>query len=373
MKIGILTLFHKSTNYGGVLQAYALCKFLNDQGHAAEQILYCQKSTKINKTKITAKKIAEKVFAGIKRRLYRNKNQEIRKRLETLFVDFRDSVPHSDRVYTKETIGESVSKYEVFVTGSDQVWNPNWHDTSYMLDFVGQGTPKVSYAASFGVERFESIFENILQKNLRDFRGISVREKTAQELLSKVLEQEVEVCVDPTLLLSAKDWDEVASDRLMKDKYVFVYFLGNDKKMRRLAEQFAKEKGLRLVMIPDLIGSYTKEDHKMKATFLTQATPNDFVSLVKHAEYVLTDSFHACVFSLLYQKEFFVFERVGVQKMSSRIRGLTEMFSCCQRFCSDEEKQTLDYLLNCAPLDAERKTFFEETKQKSIDFLNTIL
>lgn len=373
MKIGILTLFHKSKNYGGVLQAYALCKYLKDQGHEAQQLLYCQKSTKINKTKITAKKIAEKVFDRIKRRVYKKRNQEIQKRMEMSFFDFRDSVSHSNRVYTKENIGEAAPKYDAFITGSDQVWNPNWHDTSYMLDFVDKGTPKISYAASFGVECFEPLFENILQKNLCDFRGISVREKAAQELLSPLLEQKVELCVDPTLLLSAKDWDEVASDRLMEAKYVFVYFLGNDPKMRRLAEQFAKEKGLRLVMIPDVIGSYTKNDHKMKATFLTQATPNDFVSLVKHAEYVLTDSFHACVFSLLYHKEFFVFERVGVQKMSSRIRSLTEMFSCRERFCADEEKRTLDYLLNCAPLDAERDTSFEEIKQKSIGFLNSLL
>ena len=370
MRIGILTHFHKSTNYGGVLQAYALCKCLNDRGHSAEQILYKHSVTKIDSARMTGKTFFEKTKKRIKKIIYRRKNREIRRRMEMSFSDFRESVPHTCREYTSDTIEQVVSDFDLYITGSDQVWNPIWHDPAYLLQFVGNSAPKISYAASLGVSVLDQQQEKIFRTYLTDFDGISVREKTAADLLSPLTNKEVNVCVDPTLLLSVDDWDAVASERVVDEKYVFLYLLGDDMRVRKLAESFADFHGMKLVMIPDLLGAYRKNDRKICADFIPNATPRDFISLIKHSEYVLTDSFHTCVFSLLYKKEFFAFSRGGLIKMGSRIGDLLTMFECSSRFCVGGDRCNLDYLLSCKPIDYKKEFHsFNKEKQESLDYL----
>ena len=185
--------------------------------------------------------------------------------------------------------------------------------------------------------------------------------------------KEVQVCVDPTLLLTADEWNAIASERKIQGKYVFLYFLGDDRKSRKEAERFAEKKGMKLIMIPDLMGKYRKIDREIKAEYIMDATPWDFISLIKHAEYVFTDSFHACVFALLYQKDFFAFPRSGKIKMESRIQNLTELFECPERFCINRNGMT-KYLLSLNSIDygREQKRFLE-AKQVSMDYLNKVL
>ncbi len=370
MKIGILTHFHKSTNYGGVLQAYALCKHLNDRGHSARQILYTHRATKVSDAPMTAKEIFAKVVSRMNKIVYKKQNQEIKAARENAFLAFRDMVPHTPFEYTKETIGNVTHEFDAFITGSDQVWNPFWYDSSYMLDFVGADKPKISYAASIGVGSLDSKQKQIFKTQLMDFRAVSVREKTAADILSPLIGKDVKMCVDPTLLLSAEEWDDVASERKIKERYVFLYFLGDDITARKLAEKFAKNKGLKVVMLSDLMGLYRKSDRKIRGKRIADASPSDFISLIKHAEYIFTDSFHACVFSLLYQKEFFAFQRGGSINMDWRIQNLTELFGCTERFCNKKQDKTVAHLLS---IDAiaygdERCTFIKE-RHDSVEYL----
>ena len=370
MKIGIITHFHKSINYGGVLQAYALCKYLNNQGHSASQILYTARVKKLAPPPNSSKKICRTILKRIKRKYYRSKNRAIQQRMANLFADFLDQVPHTKNSYTKDNISQVTNEFDAFVAGSDQIWNPDWHDSSYMLDFVDSNVPKVAYAASMGVSALTDEQKTLYEKLLARFNKISVREKECANVLGDVLDKPIEVSVDPTLLLTAENWDEVASDSKIKNKYVFLYMLGDDIKVKRLAQKFAESKGLQLVYIPDLIGEYVKSDRKIKGNMVTDATPNDFISLIKHAEYIFTDSFHACVFSLLYKKSFFAFDRKGSQKTSSRICNLTEMFECKERFCVTDAQRSVDYISKCPPINYQKETpLFNAIRQKSIDFL----
>lgn len=373
MKIGILTLFHKNANYGGVLQAYALCKYLNDNGYSASQIVYNAKSTNLEES-LTVKTISKKIIKRIRRKLNRGKNSEIKRRMESLFIDFRNQVPHTQNEYTKENIANVVNEFDIVVAGSDQIWNPKWFDSTYMLDFMEDSSSKVVYAASMGVDKLTESQQEIFRKHLSGINNISVREKECANVLSEVIGKNVGVSVDPTLLLSTNDWDLVASKRKIKEKYLFLYMLGNDVKARKIAEEFAKEKGLELVFIPDLLGEYRKVDRKINGKMVLDATPNDFISLIKHAEYIFTDSFHASVFSLLYNKEFFAFDRVGGKKTSSRLRNLTEMFECSNRFRVTDEDRDVNNLLKCTPIDYSKEhKLFEEEKQKSMDYLKASL
>lgn len=373
MKIGILTHFYSSTNFGGVLQAYALCKHLNDQGYSAEQILYKHHATRVCSSHMTCKDFFKKLQLKLTKELYRRQNEDIRKRQEASFTSFRDSIPHTQCVYTAETIGEIGDRYDALIAGSDQIWNPIWYDSAYMLHFAGDNTLKIAYAASIGLHVLDDLQKELFRKNIRNFDGISVREQTAAEILAPLVEKDVKVCVDPTLLLTADEWDEIASERRIKEKYIFSYFLGDDMKSRKTAERFADEKGMKLITIPDLLGKYRKSDRKIKAEYVNDATPRDFISLIKYAEYIFTDSFHACVFSLLYQKEFFAFPRSGKIKMESRIRHLTELFDCPQRLCADNDI-TVESLLSLDAIDyqAERKQLIK-AKRESVDYLKEIL
>ena len=233
MKIGILTHFHKSVNYGGVLQAYALCTYLNAQGHSAQQILYTAQHKKLDPSAHAPRNIFQIISKRIRRKLNKDKNIKIKNRMESLFKDFRDQIPHTVIEYNKDTIVNADRGFDVVLVGSDQVWNPAWFDSSYMLDFVDKSIPKISYSASMGVSTLSQEQKAVYKKYLADFKKISVRERECAEALCDVLEKPVSVCVDPTLLLSVNQWDEIVSERIIKDEYVFLYMLGDDIKVRK--------------------------------------------------------------------------------------------------------------------------------------------
>ena len=373
MKIGILTHFHKSVNYGGVLQAYALCKYLNTQGYSAQQILYTARIKNLDSSTHASKNLFKAVSKRIKRKLNKKKNKTIKNRMENLFKGFRDQIPHTASEYTKDTIVNANRDFDVVLVGSDQVWNPAWFDSSYMLDFVDKSIPKISYSASMGVSFLTEEQKAVYKKYLVEFKKISAREQECADVLSDVLEKKINVCVDPTLLLSVNQWDEIASERIIKEKYVFLYMLGDDINARKIAEKFANEKGFRLIFIPDLLGEYRAIDRKINGVEIEDATPCDFISLIKYADYIFTDSFHACVFSLLYQKDFFVFPRSGKIKMESRIRNLTELFECTDRFCVNNNL-TFDELLSMDTIDYQREhKQFIKARQESVDYLHGLL
>ena len=271
--------------------------------------------------------------------------------------------------YTKENVHEAERCFDTFIVGSDQVWNPTWYDSAYMLDFI-EDKKKIAYSASMGVSTLTDEQKDLFRSHLLRFNAISVRENEASATISSILETEVDVTVDPTLLLSSAEWDEISSERKVEEKYIFLYLLGENSVVRRIAERFAQKKSMKLVFIPDVLGLYRHSDRKIKGEQLLDVTPNDFISLIKHAEYIITDSFHACVFSILYKKNFFVFERGGKNRMESRIYSLTNLFECSERFCDETSKCSCDYLLSLPPVNYMKiPVQFIEKKKMSIEYL----
>ena len=371
MKIGIITHYHNSINYGGVLQAYALCRYLNDHGHTACQIKYVPQNRKLRGTPPSITEVLHNANDRVMRRVFKKKNKRIRLQMQESFHEFRQSIPHTIREYKKETIGEAAGLFDAIIVGSDQVWNPNWFDTTFMLDFAGRTEKKIAYAASIGVETLDGKQCEAFQKYLRGFSAISTREHAAATALTPLVDIPVDVCVDPTLLLRVDEWDKLASKRIISGNYVFLYLLGSDKNTRKLAEKFARVNQKKLVMMSNLKGSYRPCDRRMKAEQLTNVTPQELLSRIKFADYILTDSFHACVFSLLYQKAFFAFERGGEIKMSSRIQELLEMFSCGNRFQTAENDTALSQMLAFGDIRPMGNTpAFEQARKNSIAFLD---
>ena len=374
-KTAIITYYYQSINYGGNLQAYALCKKLNDMGTCAEQLCFDARRESIKSGSLTQR---IKQFLRRVKRLFSKKgnagfNKEILKKREKAFHNFNSVLtPHSKDVYNRDTVKDCADNYDIFITGSDQVWNPNWYVPAYFLDFVSSPKKKVSYATSFGVGDFTEEQKSVIKAHLGDFSMISLRENSVLEE-GDVFPVKPEVSVDPTLLLSKEEWEALCLECPVKEDYVFCYFFGDLEKSRELAKKYALENNLKLVSIPHLNG-YNPKDVDFADKEFIDASPEMFITLIKNAKCVFTDSFHAVVFSGILEKEYFVFARSEKDTMKSRIYSITKLFHTEDRFLNGDERVNTEYIYSLSPIDYGQKNIeLEEMKEKSYSYLERVL
>lgn len=372
IRIGIITHYYKSLNYGGNLQAYALCKLLNDKQIVAEQLCYERKhEPQADRVKRMKGIKIRKVFCVLSNKIKKKRLPvQMNSRMHAILEFNQGKIPHSTEVYDGKTISDANKDYDVFITGSDQVWHPKAICSAYRLDFADSAKAKFSYAASIASDVLNEEQKDLFRKSFIDYMGVSVREESAVELLGELSPVEVEWSLDPTLLLTCEEWDQICPESLIQEKYLFCFFLGDDENMRNIAVEFAKKHHLKLVTLPYLLWQYRKCDLKFGDEQLYDVSPEQFISLIKHAEYVFTDSFHASVFSAIYQREYFIFKRIGGSSMESRIYSFVKLFESEDHFCDTTEKATIDYIGQLEPLDYSGAfPLFEEMKEKSLAYL----
>ena len=361
--IKVLTFFYRSCNYGGTLQAYALCKFLNNQNFLCEQICYQQssntsRSSTFNKIRTTSlKKVFTKLRSLIDKTLFNLlvKDGKLRK---TNFFNFQNQyIPHTKKVYTDDDISLSVKEGDIVIVGSDQVWNPFWTNNRYFLDFVPETCGKIAYSASFGVSRLDEELFREKFALLQCFNFISVREKKAVELLSKNIKKDTWLVADPTLLLEAREWDNLAILPSINEKYIFVYLLGNDANQRKIVKKISRILGLKVVFVPHVHFTYNYRDLGISDYHIDSAGPQEFLGLIKNAELIITDSFHGCVFSIIFQKNFWTFQRhskTDPENMNSRLDTLFDIFGIEDRFIKKDSMISEEKLMQ--PLDYQKIT-----------------
>ena len=396
MKIGILTILYNSTNYGGCLQAYALEKFLLDNGFDTEQILYCNNINSLGKNSLFKrvtrewkasglKGVIKKIILIFKVKIEKTKNNIIGKiiNIESLnkkrcdaFINFRDNVIiHTEKVYNNETINEC-DDFDVYITGSDEVWRLN-DDTklnaAYWLTFVHSNEKrKISYAASLSMSAIPALRKDEVKKALSDYTAISVRQNSDKRCIEELTDKSVEWVLDPTLLITSEIWNEVAaSNKYSKQKYLFTYILGKSKWQRKCAERFAKDNNLKIINIPYLHNEYRSCDNKFGDYIISKVSPELWISLIRDAEYIFTDSFHGTVFSLLFHKKFYTFLRDSndnIGSRNSRIYSLFEMFGIEDRLISTDI--STKEILNKADIDYTNvEKILEKERKHSYDFL----
>lgn len=388
-KVGIITHYCKTKNCGGSLQAYALCKVLNSRGYNAEQICYILNNSKPVVSKSLNKKIKEAgIFGTIKKAIslllrkfsikkLKNflvvkdkKKNNVTLKQEQCFKSFlEDEIPNSNVIYNDDNISTCIDNYEAFITGSDQVWNLRWYKSPFFLDFAPSSKIKMSYSASIAMSSLNDSQKQIFKQSLKDFKAVSVREQNAVDLIKDLSPVMPQCTLDPTLLLERQDWDEVCDDRIFNEPYVFCYFLGDNKKERKIAKKYAKTKKLKLVTIPYAGNSNEFFNINYGDIKLYDVSPQKFISLVKHAEYVFTDSFHATAFSLIYQRQFFAFNRDAKGSMNDRIINITSLFEVSERFCAGEN-ESFSYVNSLKDIDYNKEfDKFNQLKIESIKFL----
>lgn len=375
-KTGIITMYYKSCNYGGLLQSYALINFIKKIGFESEQIcrphVYNENlqrpiPVKVSLLRLFLRKSKNQTIKLIRWLILNFVSNKLLLRQEKL-EEFEKSIPHSESIYTRENISDTIDKYDCFITGSDQVWNMSWYNKEYFLDFVPKTKQKISYAASMPNINLTNIEKETIYKHLLSFDDISTREENTASFLSDLIGREVKHVLDPTLLLDAKDWDKTATEYNIEEKYIFCYFLGNDRAYRNIVKRFAKTLGLKIATFPHL-NQVKLNDVGFGDYRIYDAGPAEFVYLIKNAEYVFTDSFHATVFSNLYSVKHYVFSRTG-EKMDSRITDLLRMFDNENRFLNVALESVDDYIFKLKDADVfPKNALYEQKKEFSQNYL----
>ncbi len=367
MGIGIITMFHYSFNYGGILQAYSLTQCLLKRGIEAEQIRYNHFTAFPLKKRIGIR--IRRIISIIRNPKYFDTTKKINRRNQIIFREAEEIVPHSNKVYTEKTIASCVKDYSMFITGSDQVWHGEW--PAYLLSFVPTGKRKIAYAASTGKSKLTDADIKNIQEKTRDFHAISVREKDTKEELSKALPaSKIEFVLDPTLLLEKTDWEKITTRKIVKEKYLFCYFLSTDRRMRSIATEYGGKYGLKVVSIPHMQGRVNLSDLNFGDIQIFDASPQDFMSYIKYADIVFTDSFHGTVFSQIFNTQYVVFGRTEQKEMNNRVETLTDIFHTRYRFITENQQFNLEYVEKLEPIDYSIvPDEFEIMRKKSIDFL----
>ena len=352
--VGIITLYHNNANYGGILQAYALSGAVTALGYGCSVIDYVQtpmrypeklkRKLKTEGPARTVRTAAENVLRMAEkktRRILGEKAQpEIRAREEGAAA-FRKRIPHTETCTWKE-LPETAEKFDMFLCGSDQIWNmgaAGSFDPVYWLDFVPQDKGKASYAASMPLPAIPQSETDTIRRRVRALDCVSVREEQGRRLLEPLRGEDIPVVLDPVFLPETACWESLAGERLIREPYIYAYLLGNDKKAREELKKFSKEMNLQIVFTPYLQSEYRLCDSNFGDIRMCGG-PEEFLNLIRYADFVFTDSFHASVFSILFEKQFWAFRRGSAgdrRNMDSRLESLTGMFGLSDRLISPED------------------------------------
>lgn len=317
-KVGIIT-FHNSRNYGAVLQAYALQQKVSEEFRDVEIINY--QNPEIAKVV----KLWNYSGGGINGLIRTFLAFMFRLRKKIAFDSFAKRFLNLSSTVSVDTIADFSDRYDAVITGSDQVWNTGLTagDLHYFLDFCNDKQFRIAYAASFGDRKME-LSEDV-KRAISKFDRITLREEDMVNDVSECIGSTPEVCCDPALLLDAARWRSNCSKRHCPKKYVFLFMIDESDCIKKYAKRLADEKGLRLI------------SNKNDFSFILHPSPSDFLSWIYNAEYVVTDSFHGTVFSILFHKSFisYIRNKEGVPK--KRIIGLLEKVGLSHRNTGNRE------------------------------------
>ncbi len=291
--VGVIT-FHNYDNYGAILQSYALQRRLIENGTDSEIVDYNCKyiNNPFSINTLKKKGAFNYVYGAIGHICYIPRRYLCNK--------FRELINYSEEM-TDENRKEIGRKYDAYIAGSDQIWDYKLtdFDHTYFLDFVDESKKKFSYAASLGEALPPEEYQAEYTRMLSSFDHIIVREDYGADLVEKMIGKRPDVACDPTLLLTAEEWKEVASRKRQKDKYILVYQLGINPELVDFVKRLKDKTGLKVIYIPfPLVGV-------MKCKLELTIGPKEWLALFRDAEYVVSDSFHGIVFSLIFNHDFF--------------------------------------------------------------------
>ena len=337
---------HDVYNTGASLQAYALMRYLEYQGHEVTIINYkpdylCHHYRFLD--------VANKKYEVVPLRyIYlilkfpERLISYITGRKQNFDKFTKNKLRITDRVYkSNEQLKVECPEGDIFIAGSDQIWNPlfpNGKDRAFYLDFVPENSKKVSYAASMVVKNLSQEQKGFVNDLLKNFDAISVREKSAEKIIHS-MGLKAETVLDPVFLLEKSEWENmIVSERKLdlvcKKPYLFVYDFEQNEWISEYAKKLSDKYGL------EIISFFNSNSRGVKAS-----GPIEFLKIIKDARCILSNSFHATAFSIIFEKDFYVFNRK--EDLNSRMEELLKKFNLLDRIMApqnvDMKIKSIDY------------------------------
>lgn len=325
MKVGLITI-HDIFNYGSIYQALATQMVIERLGYECELIDYQYPNARHHRTTKQFRKLFSKgltignVF--LKNFLPGRPHATYEARYESFK---RENYHLSPKRYpTVESLQENPPTYDIYVSGSDQLWRPRFvsDDPSFFLGFAPKGSRKISYASSFGARKIDGPHEAVYRQYLEDFEAIAVRESFGVEIIHSMLGREVPVVLDPTLLLNHNDWLSLSAPTGIDEPYILCYGLHpNNKYMEKIAVAMGKRYHLKVVRANGKFYDYFNRD----IHYVLDAGPAQCLSLFANATFVMAQSFHATAFSINFRKPFYALLRGDPDHDSRQINILSQL------------------------------------------------
>ena len=368
MKIGIISV-NNAHNFGTSMQAYALLQYLQLAGHTAQVINYrnsaIEKSYRIaQKPKKTIKSVAKYCLvysAKVIRKPYLIKR---RKRYERFFAEYFNLTEPAQN-YKQLCVANY--DFDAAFAGSDQIWNAKIVkeiNPAFFLKFLDGKTICASYAASLGVEEISEAEKEVYCEYLKHLDYISVREESAKSLLQPLTEQNIEVVADPTVLLQADDYKKLLTKRPYAQEYIYVHvhhYTAKSPELIQMAEWLSEQTGLPVI--------HNFQDYKFKneAGRTVSAGPRETLSALYYAKYVVTQSFHITMFSLVFHKEFITMKR---DRYNTRLENLLSSVNMEDHLV---EPNTMPDITSLSRDDDAIDAFFSRERDKAVSYIKQVL
>lgn len=362
MKVSIITI-HRVLNYGTVLQAFATQELIKDLGCEVEIIDY-----------ITEVRGLKNIFLWYPESLKHSKLKKIMYILSRFPANLLKNISFSkfisehyiltkQKYYTINDIKQNPPLSDVYLVGSDQVWNSKYNqmiDRGFFLDFGDTNVKRISFASSFGVSELEKNEFIETKKLLSNFNSISVREDTGVKIINN-MGYDADLVLDPTLMLNSEKWSSYIKDKKIKRRYVLLFTLYNeDNGATKYARQIADELGIEVIQL------YWKPKKRPGVDRIAiYKSPFEFLRYIRDAEYVVTNSFHGVAFALDFNKQFITVAR---SEFNSRLESILRLCRLESRYISNkfdinEALSTIDYSSVNEILENERKNSLSYLKQ----------
>lgn len=361
MKYATLT-FHRTTNYGAMLQTYALQRAIEKMGVETEVLDYRSPAleARLKGWKWYRYLDPRIIYAFIARNSYKRDNRKSFKAFSDVYIK------KSPRIYTtRNELEEAGNYYDKFIVGSDQVWNPGctgWDD-NFFLNFT-KLHKRNSYAASFGFSDTNGDEREWLTQKLKGFNHVSVREASGVKLYEELTGDMSEQVMDPTFLLSKEEWSEIAAKKIVRQEkkpYILLYLLAETNSIIDFAKKVASETGRKVIYINDRLLPKRGIVNKF------YVSPAEWLSYFINADLVVTNSFHGIAFSTNLNLQFWVELLPPPSNVNARILDLLEALDLSSRIITN------DIDINCKINYSITNKVLEKMKSQSVNYLQKLI
>ncbi len=346
------------TNYGSALQSWALCRSIEKTGNKPVLIDYCPDILKDKNPLDPFRNMWDKDDAS--RRMVEASMPAIRVNYGKFDRFYRECCPRSVGVYTSANFGDCMKRegLDGFVCGSDTIFCPDEFgmDDGYYANYAVMQGRSVAYAPSFGTPHFRPDQLPVLDARMRNFKAIGLRETTLMDRVRTATEVPVRRVCDPTLLLARSDYDLIAKSPNKKEPFLLLYSRRDDPRMTAFASDLAKRNGWRVVEI-SIRASHAEMGHEMRY----DAGVEEFLGLVREAEFVVTNSYHGMIFAIHYRRPFSVFTR---EQCDTKMEELADWIGIPRAETGFAYESPTDFAEVCGRIEAvrnESRAFLSES------------